>query len=149
MWTNTRQLQMNGLAESWINCHVTFGEWAIKNVIQLKTKSLSKMPKWCCFTDVKEMYSLGDKFKQQLLVNNVLTEWVNNAFLPLFFHLPLSRIMGSNFMSAAFHSTHVAAVTLELKKRAKQTKRVYIARTADTWKLNSFHVTAVRACLFV
>ena len=42
-----------------------------------------------------------------------------------------------------------AAVTLELKKRAKQTKSVYIARTADTWKLFSFHVTAVWACLFV
>ena len=42
-----------------------------------------------------------------------------------------------------------AAVTLELKKRAKQTKSVYIARTAVTWKLKSFHVTAVRAiCLF-
>ena len=36
-----------------------------------------------------------------------------------------------------------AAVTLELKKRAKQTKSVYIARTAVTWKLFSFHVTAV------
>ena len=31
----------------------------------------------------------------------------------------------------------LAAVTLELKKRAKQTKSVCIARTADTWKLNS------------
>ena len=42
-----------------------------------------------------------------------------------------------------------AAVTLELKKRAKQTKSVYIARTAVTWKLFSFHVPAVRAiCLF-
>ena len=39
-----------------------------------------------------------------------------------------------------------AAVTLELKKpRAKQTKSVYIARTAVTWKLFSFHVSAVRA----
>ena len=42
-----------------------------------------------------------------------------------------------------------AAVTLELKKRDKQTKRVYIARTAVTRKLFGFHVTAVRACLFV
>ena len=43
----------------------------------------------------------------------------------------------------------MAPVTLELKKRAKQTKSIYIARTADTWKLNSFHVTAVRGiCLF-
>ena len=42
-----------------------------------------------------------------------------------------------------------AAVTLELKKRAKQTKSVCMARTAVTWKLFSFHVTAVRAiCLF-
>ena len=32
----------------------------------------------------------------------------------------------------------LAAVTLELKKRAKQTKIVYIARTAVTWKLFSF-----------
>ena len=44
---------------------------------------------------------------------------------------------------------YTAAVTSELKKRAKQTKRVYIARTAVTRKLFGFHVTAVRACLFV
>ena len=36
----------------------------------------------------------------------------------------------------------MAAVTLELKKRAKQIKSVYIARTAVTWELFSFHVTA-------
>ena len=41
----------------------------------------------------------------------------------------------------------MAAVTLELKKRAKQTKSVYTARTADTGKRTGFHVTAVRAML--
>ena len=44
------------------------------------------------------------------------------------------------------HRTALDAVTLELKKRAKQAKSVYIARTAVTWKLNSFHATAF-ACL--
>ena len=43
----------------------------------------------------------------------------------------------------------MAAVTLELKKRAKQTKSVYIDRTAVTWKLKSCTETApsaVTAC---
>ena len=43
----------------------------------------------------------------------------------------------------------MAAVTLELKKRDMQTESVYIARAAVTLKLFSFHVAAVRACLFV
>ena len=51
----------------------------------------------------------------------------------------------AGFFSSSVTAAIRAAVTLELKKRAKETKSVYIDRTADTRKLNSFHVTAVRA----
>ena len=62
-----------------------------------------------------------------------------------------SEVESNKFVSGYEYTFLVcwAAVTLELKKRAKQTKSVYIVRTAVTWKLFSFHVTAVRACLFV
>ena len=42
-----------------------------------------------------------------------------------------------------------AAVTLELKKRAKQTESVYIARTAVTWKLTELSCNRGSSYLFV
>ena len=45
----------------------------------------------------------------------------------------LPEVVSERVVSAAHGLLHViAAVTLELKKRAKQTKSVYIARTAVT-----------------
>ena len=66
---------------------------------------------------------------------------VEFILLQFFYIICLAR----RFIASPFLATK-AAVTLELKKQAKQTESVYTKRE---WKLFSFHVTAVRACLFV